>query len=213
MASHRIPYDMLIAYAAGDLTPADVDRVQELLAGDPQAAETVARFRMARETLQADDGVEPPAEAVISAQAIFRSRPRKSFIDRAADVVGELIFDSRAQPALAGLRGQATAFQTTWRLSPEDGLDLDLQAELVDDEATGGERWRLVGQVVSREPTGSVQVELCRAGSTAPIQSVDSDQRGAFMLHIESGTYDLYLKLPHGVVVVPGIRMHDREPE
>ncbi len=211
MSRHRIPYDKLIAYAAGDLTGSDADRVQELLADDPQAADTVARFRMARETLQADDGVEPPAEAVMSARAIFRSHPRQSLIERAAAVVGELIFDGRAEPALAGLRGQATAFQTTWRLSPEDGLDLDLQAELVDDGA-GRERWRVVGQVVSREPLGSLRVDLCRAGSTAPIQSVDSDQRGAFLLHVEPGTYDVYLNLPHRVVVVPGIRMHDREP-
>ncbi len=212
MSRHRIPYDKLIAYAAGDLTGSDADRVQELLADDPQAADTVARFRMARETLQADDGVEPSAEAVMSARAIFRPRPRTSFIERAAEGVAELIFDSRAQPAFAGLRGQATAFQTTWRLSPEDGLDLDLQAELVDDGA-GGERWRMVGQVVSREPLGSLQVELCRAGSTATIESVDTDQRGAFLLHLEPGTYDLYLNLPHSVVVVPGIRMHDRESE
>ncbi len=212
MTRHRIPYDMLIAYAAGDLTGADADRVQELLAGDPKAAQTVARFRMARETLQADDGVEPPVEAVASARAIFQTAPRPSLTERAVQLVGELIFDSRAEPALAGLRGQATAFQTTWRLSPQDGLDLDLQAELVDD-AAGGERWRLVGQVVSREPTGSVRVDLCRAGSTAPIQSIESDQRGAFLLHVEPATYDLYLNLPLGVVVVPGIRMDEREPE
>ena len=213
MSKHRIPYAKLIAFAAGDLTGADADRVQELLSDDPHAAQTVARFRMARETLQSDDGVEPSVGAVASAQAIFRTAPGPSLAERVVEAVGELIFDSRAVPALAGLRGQATAFQTTWRLSPQDGLDLDLQAELVDDEAAGGERWRLVGQVVSMEPTGSVGVELCRAGNTAPIQSIESDQRGAFLLHVEPGSYDLYLELPHGLVVVPGIRMNDRDRE
>jgi anti-sigma factor RsiW len=213
MSRHRIPYAKLIAFAAGDLTGADADRVRELLADDPHGAETVARFRMARETLQSDDGVEPPDGAVASAQAIFRTVRRPSLTERVVEAVGELIFDSRAVPALAGLRGQATAFQTTWRLSPQDGVDLDLQAELVDDEAAGGERWRLVGQVVSMEPAGSVGVELCRAGSTVPIQSIESDQRGAFLFHVESGSYDLYLELPHGLVVVPGIRLNDRDRE
>ena len=51
-------------------------------------------------------------------------------------------------------------------------------------------------------------VNLCHAGSSAAVESVDTDQRGSFVLRIDAGTYDLHLHLPGGRhTVVPDIRL------
>ncbi len=209
MSHSQITHQQLIAYAAGELRGADAEQVQAHLQRDADAARTVHRYRQARQTILGDDGVDPPAEVLERARSIFdptvHAGDRQSLAECVGGLIAQLIFDSRAQPALAGLRGQATSFQMTWRLTPESGMELDLQAELTD--APGGERWQLVGQVTSREPIGPLTVRLCHAGSSAAVHSVDADERGSFVLRVEPGPYDLHLHLPGGHTVVPDIRL------
>ncbi len=210
MSHPRITHQQLIAYAAGELGGADAEQVQAHLERDADAAQTVRRYRLARETVLGDDGVDPPTEALERARSIFdptvHAGDRQGLAESVGGLIAQLIFDSRAQPASAGLRGQATSFQMTWRLAPESGMELDLQAELI--EAPAGERWQLVGQVTSRDPIGPLTVSLCHAGSIAAADSVDADDRGSFVLRAEPGPYDLHLHLPGGRhTVVPDIRL------
>ncbi len=209
MSHAKITHQQLIAYAAGELQGADAEQVQAHLERDADAARTVHRYRLARQTVLGDDAVDPPTEVLERARSIFdptvHGRDRQSLAECVGGLIAQLIFDSRAQPALAGLRGQATSFQMTWRLSPETEMELDLQAELTD--APGGQRWQLVGQVTSRDPIGPLTVSLCHAGSSSAVHSVDADERGSFVLRVEPGPYDLHLHLPGGHTVVPDIRL------
>ena len=207
MTKKRIPNETLIAYAAGELGGTDAANVKDRLSRDPRASATVARYRLARCTLLADDGADPPVAASATARAIFRAAPRTSVGDRIAKVIATVIFDSRVTPALAGLRGGATSFQMTWSLSGPAGEtgDLDLAAEPVDDDPNGS--WRVVGQLTTREPLSSLSVAVCRAGSLTPAQTTDGDERGAFMLRLKPGTWDFHLRLPKTTVVVPDIRI------
>jgi anti-sigma factor RsiW len=205
-------YQKLISYAAGDLAGPDAADVEAWLARDPAAAQTVARFRLLRESLLRDEC--PPADAVERAKAIFHpaaARPAPpaplAWAQDLVRIVAQLVFDSRAQPALAGLRGGGSGFQLTYDLSSGAGggepAELDLQAE----PAPAARSWRVVGQVTGRFRDDAMRVDVCRAGSPAAIQTVRSDGRGMFVLSVEPGTYDLHLRLPGRVTVVPGIRM------
>ncbi len=209
MSHKKITHQQLIAYAAGELRGADAEQVQTHLERDADAARTVHRYRLARQTVLGDNGVDPPTEVLERARAIFdptvHGGDRRSLVESMGDLISQLIFDSRAQPAPVGLRGPATSFQMTWQLAPESGMELDLQAELTD--APGGERWQLVGQLTSRDPVGPLTVNLCHAGSSAVVHSVDADERGSFVLRVEPGLYDLHLQLRGGHTVVPDIRL------
>ncbi len=209
MSRPRVSYKQLIAFAAGELADEEARQVEAHLAGHPEAVETVARYRMAHWTLQADDGVDPPPEAVARAKAVFEPgrepAGEPSLGERIGELVARLIYDSRAEPALAGVRGAVTGFQLAYEL-PESEAQLDLQAD-VDEDGADTRRWRLVGQISSQQPLPPPQVALCRAGSLTPVRTVDADERGVFVVRIEPGTYDLRLHLPGGVNVVPDIRM------
>lgn len=199
-------YDKLISYAAGELGGPEAAEVEACLARDPAAAQTVARYRMVQSSLRLDESPSP--EAAAQAKAIFNSdRPsRPRFSEQLAQLVARLIFDSRAEPALAGLRGRGSSFQLTYDLSSEaaeEGAELDLQAE----PAPQAHSWRVVGQVAGCDQNEAMRVDLCRAGSPTPIQTVQGDRRGTFVLSVEPGTYDLHLHLPGRVAVVPEIRM------
>ncbi len=210
MTVRRNPNEDLIAYAAGELSGTDVANVEVRLRRDPRAAATVARYRLARRTLLADDGADPSPEASAAARAIFRTTPGVTLTERVAhlgQIIATVLFDSREMPAAAGLRGPATSFQMTWSLSGPDGLtgELDLAAEPVESDPDGS--WRVVGQLTTREPMTSLRVDVCRAGSLAPVQTIDGDRRGAFMLRLKPGTWDFHLYLPKTTVMVPDIRI------
>ena len=210
MSKSGITKQRLIAYAAGELPEPQAAEVEAFLARDPEAARTVALCRMAQAAIGGDDGVDPPPEVVARAKAVFEPQPHgPGPVEAVVRTIARLIFDSRAQPAYAGLRGAATAFQMTYELSGVPacpGAELDLQAQLTDGEDEG-RPWRLLGQVASPQLIGSLRVDVCRAGSLAPIQTVEGDRRGGFVVLLPPGTYDLHLRLAGGVSVVPDIRI------
>ncbi|MHC4219574.1 MAG: anti-sigma factor family protein [Planctomycetota bacterium] len=197
----------MIAFAAGELADGEARQVEAWLASHPDAAETVARYRMARTTLQTDNGADPPPESVARAKAIFepRTAAAPSLADRVEQLIATLIYDSRVKPALAGVRGAVTGFQLGYEL-PESEAQLDLQAD-VDEDGADTRRWRLVGQISSANPLPPAKVTLCRPGSLTPVHTVHSDERGVFVVKIEPGTFDLHVQLPGGLHVVPDIRM------
>ncbi|MHC4413815.1 MAG: anti-sigma factor family protein [Planctomycetota bacterium] len=211
MGKPTITYQQLLRYAAGELSGPEAVEIEAHLARDPDAAATVSRYRLVRATLLADDGVDPPPEVVAKAKALFRRRAEVSkrppgLIDQVAATIARLIFDSRVQPALAGLRGPATGFQLTYELS---GARLDLEVEPAEpaEPAAEGAGWRLLGQIASPRPLPAVRVALCQAGTDEPVCAVESDERGAFALDAQPGTYDLRIHLPDGVAVVPDLRI------
>jgi anti-sigma factor RsiW len=208
MSESGVTYEQLLAFAAGELADEQARRVEAYASRHPEAAATIARYRMAHSTVHADDGVDPPPQAVTEAKAIYRP-PREpsrapSLGDAIAQIVARLIYDSRVEPALAGVRGTAAGFQLEYEL-PETEARLELQAD-VDEDGTDFRRWRLVGQVTSHESV-ALRVALCRAGSPTPMVEADADERGVFVMKVDPGVYDLHVHLPDGVVVVSDISM------
>ena len=145
MSSAKINYEQLIAYAAGELPPEQAAHVQAYLAANPKAAEPIALYRQAQSALQADQSAAPPAELVAKAKAIFASSPSEpaaSWLDQLQQLIAALVFDSRAQPALAGYRGPATTFQLSFEC---EAANIDLEAEPIPSAGTAPSeqtRWR-----------------------------------------------------------------------
>ncbi len=69
-----ISYEQLIAFAAGELDGADASVVEEYLKTNPEAARTVARYRIIRSLYQSAPRDEPGARASTRARSIFRQR-------------------------------------------------------------------------------------------------------------------------------------------
>lgn len=200
----RTSYRQLIDFAAGERGPRTTT-IKAFLDSHRAAAATVALYRLARATLLADDGIDPSSAAVASARALFSpQRPgaaAEGLADQVARILGRLIYDSRAEPALAGLRGPACGFQLTFEL-PD--AQLDLHAEPIDGDG-GSARWRLVGQLACSGTAPEMRVELHRADSTEPVRTVDAEQRGIFTIDTPPGLYELHLRLPEATVVIPEI--------
>ena len=116
----RTSYRELIDFAAGERGSLTTT-LKAHLKTHRAAATTVALYRLARATLLADDGVAPSAAAVASARALFPPQRARSAAEGIADhvamILGRLIFHSRAEPALAGLRGRLGSLAPTQTLA------------------------------------------------------------------------------------------------
>lgn len=206
MSDARMSHQQLIAYAAGELSGAEAAEVERHLSRSPAAARTVAAYRQASAALSAEDGQDPPPETVRRAKAVFDPQALPAgppgLVDRIAQAVARLVYDSRLQPAVAGLRGSATSFQLTYELL---GARLELEAEIADDSAEEPQ-WRMVGQITAPAAPPRCTAALRAAGEARLVQTADVDEHGVFVLRAGPGTYDLHLEMPDRVAVVPDIR-------
>ncbi|HYN87552.1 MAG TPA: zf-HC2 domain-containing protein, partial [Ardenticatenaceae bacterium] len=71
MGPGHIPYEQLIAYAAGELHWAQAVLVTHHVDGCDACRKTVARFRVARALLGVDPGEPAPPQALARAKALF----------------------------------------------------------------------------------------------------------------------------------------------
>ena len=203
-----VTYPDLIAYASGDLTQPEASRVSAALAADPEAAATVARYRMTRTAAATDDGVTPPPASVARAKAAFRDHlataPGASWIDRVGAAMAELIFDSRLQPLAVRAAGTAERIHLAFQA---DAAQVDLQATPRSDApGTSSRRWQVMGQVNGDDAIG-ITVAVTAAGGTEPIARTETDARAAFELAVPSGAFDLHLRFANRTVVLPDIRI------
>lgn len=121
--------------------------------------------------------------------------------DRVTATVARLIFDSRLQPA--GVR-YADAGRRIQLAYEADDLDVDLAAEpsATADRSAG---WRIIGQVNPATGSGGIAVAVVMTGKSTAVAETRADERALFTVEVPPGTYDLVLKLPSGVVVLPDI--------
>lgn len=204
MTGQPIPYETLLAYAAGELAEAEAAPVAARLAADPEAAAVVVRYRAVRATVAGDDGVAPSPALLARAKAIFPRRGREAVGPLASlrRVVATLGFDSRGGLALAGYRGGGAAgYQLAYE---SDAGDVDLRFEPDADPAA---LWRLLGQVGLDNETPGVRVALAEAGSASPAVEAAADPHGVFSAEVAPGTYELTITLPTAVVVVPDLEV------
>ncbi len=201
-----VPYERLIAYAVGKLPRAEADLVEAFLARNPEAAQTVERFRQTLASLNADDSVAPPTDTLERAKALFAERrvpreaPSLSWIEQLQRTVAALIFDSRPQLALAGFRGGSDEYQLGYET---DDVAIDIEVA----PATDDDRRTLMGQVSASAESRAECVVLSSPGSFEPITMATPDSSGIFELNSESGVFDLLVAVGDRLIVVPNLEV------
>lgn len=181
--------DTLVRMLADALGPVDAD--------DPDGSRRRARLRRAVEAVRFDAADPVPESTLAAARALGASLvARTGLVDRLRDafalaseaveaIVASVRFDSRLEPALAGLRG-GSGFALALAA---DGVEIDLECE-----PTEGGRFIVVGQVSGPGP-GAVGVEWFEESGDGlrpgPRSSVDAD--GMFRTKLEPGRHLLRL--------------------
>ncbi|MCA9289613.1 MAG: hypothetical protein KDA25_00705 [Phycisphaerales bacterium] len=194
----------LLQYAAGETTDDD-DRIGAWIATHADAAALVARYRDVAD-LVADGLDDAPPAAVLEAKAIFDPsrlpRPTRWW-ETLQQVVADILFDSRARPALAGIRSVGVAFQMTCQI-PDVEIDLQFEPDaegMVDDVAS---RWTMLGQIAMPDRRdaagrGSDDQDMVSWAITDAdgVVVVDgrTDERGTFAATLAPGVYTLHLAL------------------
>lgn len=211
-SSNKFKYEKLIAYASGELSGDEAESVSAFLKTNPAAAQTVAMYKQAHLMASTDESIAPPMQLVAKAKSIFSSQvqsPAISWIDQLQQIIVELVFDSRAQPALAGIRGVGTAFQASYET---EQVSVDIEAEPIEESASeysSKEQWRIMGQIDMPESAANVDVAMIPSASTTALESkqTTTDEHGMFTVEVETGTYDLLIRCGDSVVVLKNINI------
>jgi hypothetical protein len=205
--------ESLIAYAAGDLSPAESASVQAWLERNPNAAKTVAQYRLAQETFASDDSLVPTPNAITRAREVFipNAKPTSTAKDRVLDaidrIVARVLFDSRIQPLAVRSAGVAERISLTFET---DDSEIDVQADRIPDPTSNPNslgRWRIIGQLSGSLSTGRRAIALIMAGSEQAVAQVSADEHGVFTIDVHSGKFELRIDAGHGVVVLPHIEL------
>ncbi len=210
MSSAKVNYEQLIAYAAGELSPEQAAQVQAYLRANPRAGDPIALYKQAQAAVQTDQSAAPPAELVAKAKAIFATSPSElaaTWLDHLQQLIADLVFDSRAQPALAGYRGPATTFQLSFEC---DAANIDLEAEpIVGVGATPSEpaQWRIMGQVDWQGASSPAQIAMVDPGTENRVAEAIADEHGMFNLEAPAGRYDVLVQVDDKVVVLRNIEI------
>ena len=126
------------------------------------------------------------ADAIFEPSAVGQSSGLRS-------VIASVLFDSFAQPALAGARGAAGARQF---LLAADGIDIHVRISNV-----GMER-RITGQILSRNTEHEVnRAQLHLLGNGKRVVTTSADEFGEFEFsEVPDGPLQLQIELPHLIV-------------
>ena len=206
MSDGRVSYEQLIAYAAGELDGEAAERVKRHLASSHEGSAIVRRFQMVAETLRRDDSQAAPADVLARVKALFADRRMATspgLLETAVRMIAELVYDSRPQVALAGVRGAATAYQLAFE---SERADVDLEVE-PDADAGSGLR-RISGQItLSRESDEVRSVAFVSPGTSEVASTIKPDEHGVFGVTVASGKYDLVITLSDTQVVLANVEI------
>jgi hypothetical protein len=135
-----------------------------------------------------------PEGLVRTAEAIFEVPATRKWIPALREVLASVVFDSFAQPALAGARGSASARQIVLRAEEFD-IHVRISGE--------SERRHMTGQVLARGEVSFVRgamLHLVRDGKR--FESTSVDQLGEFEFQgFPDGLLSLQMDLPHLTIV------------
>jgi hypothetical protein len=206
MTDDKITIETLIAYVAGELDEQTAARVKAHIRSSASDAERVARLRTVIKTMRADDTLAPPNEPLDRAKAIFkpsRSSAWRSLRRQLEAVVASLVYDSRAQPALAGYRGAGDVVQLSYE---SEIADVDL--ELSPTGAQAGATWLVMGQISPHEMRARPVVALLSPSDESFCMEIAPDEHGVFTLQSASGEYELVIRFADRVVVFPDVNLN-----
>jgi hypothetical protein len=155
--------------------------------------------------MRTDDTQAPTSAAVRSALAAFVPRAGTitlAWLEEARRYVARLVYDTRAQPALAGFRGGGAGYQLAYD-SERGRVDLRITP------AAGSRRdqWRVRGQIMTSPGADVGSVALVTAGTSHAVTVAVPDQHGQFRLDVGRGTYDLVAELMTGALIAPDLEI------
>lgn len=193
-------YEQLLAYAAGELSGEAAAAVERWIRSDADAAATVSRFRAVADAVRTDRSEAPPADSLSAARALFRPVGSASLLDRVRRVIAELVYDSRRQPALVGIRGAEQGYQLSFE---SEFADVDLQIEPVAGAATR----RVMGQITPRGSARAAAVAFSIEGERDAVRTAAADDGGLFSVETTVGSFDVTITTSDGVLVLPGVEV------
>lgn len=205
MASPNVTYEQLLAFAAGDLPPDQAAAVETHMRHNPDAERTVRIFRLVRDAAGAAAGTNPPERTIAAAKALFRERGARAaagqpgIFESLRQVLATLLFDSRAEPAYAGLRGAASGYQLSFE-SELGEIDLEVSAP-----QPGMAERQVRGQLSLSGPAAGITVALSAPGQFTPVTTTDADADGLFTLTAPLGRFDVLVASSDAVVVLRNI--------
>ncbi|HYP28260.1 MAG TPA: hypothetical protein VE262_16215 [Blastocatellia bacterium] len=199
-------FERLIDYLDGRLAEEEAERLSEHVASDCRhCAPTRDWYVLVRQSVSADDSVEPPPWVLKRAVRIFDekgSRPRLK--ERLGRAVASLVFDSFAQPAILGVRSTETAnrqllyragdYSIDLQIAPSEGARLDVRGQILRE---GEERF---------ESVAGIKIELAPGGGAARETLTDGTGEFAFE-SLEPGEYDLRLEARDLSITVHGLHI------
>lgn len=149
--------------------------------------ETYERLAQGVSFLRAETGAAPSDDALQAAKRLLRDA-RPGAMERLSDglrrLVASLDFDTRLTPAMAGIRGGATAAQVAFS---SEAADIDL--EITQGE---GETWMIAGQIDADEE-GDWSITIVDRASEGVVREIHA-RDGAFRVELEAGSYALRLR-------------------
>lgn len=149
-----------------------------------------------------DDSVDPPSWVTRRAHQLFDRELQPSLIQQVGNIIASLLFDSFAQPAVAGVRSAETASRQL--LYSADVYSIDLQISPFDkSNAT------VMGQILRKddlrfESVSKIPLSLVQSGEA--VLSTVTNEAGEFVLtEIGCGEYDLLIDTRDMCITVTGL--------
>ena len=156
--------------------------------------------------MSADDSVLPVRELVERVKDSIAPAAKVSLTDwlsHIGEVLATIVFDSRAQVAMAGFRGAAAAHQIAYS-SPQCEVDI----QVTPPEAGGGgpveTAWTVRGQVSNAQGEGlRASIAFIDRATRKLAAAMESERDGCFDLALRAGDYDVVVKFGSVFVTLP----------
>ncbi len=196
-------FEKLIDYLDGQIASAEAGFVKTHLEGCERCAAVGQWYEKVRTIAASDDMIEPPSWVARRAIRLFETRRSQSGLkEKLGRLVASLIFDSQAQPAVAGVRSTETMNRQL--LYEADNYSIDVQISLSEEPRAG-----LVGQILRKDDTefesvSRIPLDLIREGET--VRSTLTSETGEFSINeVDFGEYDLRIDLVDVSITVAGL--------
>jgi hypothetical protein len=196
-------FERLIDYLDGQLSADQSKSVTEHLAsGCGKCEASRLWYEHVRAIAASDESVDPPSWVTRRACQLFDRGLRPNLIQQVGNIIASLLFDSFAQPAVAGVRSTETTSRQL--LYSADAYSIDLQISPSDKASA-----TVMGQILHKddlrfESVSKIPLSLVQGGEA--ILSTVTNEAGEFVLtEIDCGEYDLLIDTRDMCVTVTGL--------
>ncbi|MCA9296204.1 MAG: hypothetical protein KC983_06790, partial [Phycisphaerales bacterium] len=202
----------LLDFAAGRLTGDAYDRVRAVVASDADAAELVAFYRATADLHRDDQASALPSHLRHALTRLYTRTTSPAteqahegatghWLDRLAQHVAQLIFDSRVQ--IAGVRRDPAG--RTFQVSFETGIENEEIDLMVTPTGDGADTVFAVRGAFGA--AGVRRIAVCPSSSDTPHLELTTDDAGRFTAQLPPGVWDLHVEHAMRDVVVKGLSL------